>query len=208
MSTVPQTSGTPTPGAVHRPRRARRRFRFTLADVFRLQDQGWFREQRVELIDGDILVMAAQKNLHAAAIALANDALSVAFGPGFWVRNQNTLDLAPQSAPDPDLAVVPGSPRGASPDNPTSALLVVEVSDSTLKFDRGRKANLYAATGILDYWIINLVDGQLEVRRHPVADAKQRFGYRYDDVTLLKPGDFATPLAAPQARIAVADLLP
>lgn len=207
MSAVPQNPNPPT-GPIRKKRPAFHRFRFTRDDLYRLLDLGWFRDQRVELIDGEIIEMAAQKNLHAAAISLTEDALKAAFGAGYWVRVQSSLDLSPHSVPDPDLAVVTGSPRGASPDNPTSALLIVEVSDTTLKYDRGRKATLYAASGILDYWIVNLVDRQLEVRRRPIPDAKRRFGHRYGDRTLLKPGDTVTPLAAPQARIAVADLLP
>jgi len=62
--------------------------------------------------------------------------------------------------------------------------------------------------GIEDYWVLNLVDRQLEIYRRPVPDANQRFGYGYADLTSLSAGEFATPLAAPGARIAVADLLP
>ena len=87
-------------------------------------------------------------------------------------------------------------------------MLIVEVSESTLAFDRRRKASLYARAGIADYWIVNLVDRQLEVRRNPVADLTQFYGAAYADETVLQAADQATPPAAPQARIAVADLLP
>ena len=82
------------------------------------------------------------------------------------------------------------------------------MSETTLAYDCGRKASLYASAGIGDYWVLNLVHRVLEVRRNPVTDAAQPFGFRYADVTTLGPADFATPLAAPQARIAVLDLLP
>jgi hypothetical protein len=104
--------------------------------------------------------------------------------------------------------VVQGSPRSASPDNPTTALLVAEVSDTTLAYDRHTKGSLYAAAAIADYWIINLVDRQLEVYRNPVSDSSQRYGCRYDNVTILLATDHISPLAAPHARILVADLLP
>jgi Uma2 family endonuclease len=111
--------------------------------------------------------------------------------------------------PDPDLAVIAGNIRTHDPGhNPTSALLIVEVSDTTLRFDRGRKGSLYARCSIADYWIVNLVDGRLDVYRNPVPDSTQRYGYRYADVTHLAPSDFVTPLALPRARVAVADLLP
>jgi Uma2 family endonuclease len=86
--------------------------------------------------------------------------------------------------------------------------LVIEISDSMLSYDRNRKASLYAAGGIQDYWIVNLVDRQLEVRRIPVQDPGQPFGARFASATVHQPGDRVAPLAAPQSAIAVADLLP
>jgi Uma2 family endonuclease len=174
-----------------------------------MAEAGLFLDCRVELIEGEIVEMPPQKNFHAAAISLTQDALNAAFGPGHWVRVQMSLDLTPLSVPDPDLAVVPGSPRQVkSAQNPTTALLIVEVSETTLRFDRGRKASLYARAGIADYWIVNLVDRQLEVRRNPVSDGNQPYGFRYADEMILSPADFVTPLGAPQARISVVDLLP
>jgi Uma2 family endonuclease len=169
---------------------------------------GFFQGKRVQLIAGEIVEMAAQKNYHLAAICNVTTALRAAFGPGFWVRPQGSLDLSPISVPDPNVAVIVGSSLNPSPDNPTSALLVVEVSDSTLAYDQSTKASLYAQAGIADYWIVNLVDRQLEVRRNPVADPTQPFGFRYADETVLLVGDYVSPLAAPNAQIAIASLLP
>jgi Uma2 family endonuclease len=87
-------------------------------------------------------------------------------------------------------------------------LLVVEVSDTTLHFDRGRKASLYASGGITDYWIVNPVHDVLEVFRNPVRDRSHIYGYRYADAATFLPGETSSPLAAPKARIKVADLLP
>jgi len=182
--------------------------RFTREEFYQMLDLGFFQDQRVQLIEGEIVQMASQTNHHAASIQLSRDALVAAFGPGFWVRVQMSLDLTPWSVPDPDVAVVPGSPKGCSNDNPTTALLVVEVSITTLRFDRGQKASLYARAGIQDYWLLNLVDRELEVYRNPVVDATKPYGYGYADETILKAQDFATPLAAPQACIRVDDLLP
>jgi Uma2 family endonuclease len=186
-----------------------RRRLWTRHEFYRLVDLNFFLGQRVELIEGEIVQMPAQKNLHALAIELTREALDKAFGSGHWVRVQMSLDLTPLSVPDPDLAVVSGNPRDHSTaDNPKTALLIVEVSDTTLRYDRRRKASLYARAGIADYWIVNLVHRQLEVRRNPVPDSRQRYGFRYSSRTILAPSDFVTPLATPQARIAVADLLP
>jgi Uma2 family endonuclease len=173
-------------------------------------DLGWFQDQRVELIDGEVIDMPSQKDYHGAAITLTMDVLRFAFGAGFWVRNQMSLDLSPRSVPDPDLAVVPGSPQGvkASTPTPTAALLLVEVSDSTLAYDRNHKAPLYAAGGIADYWIVNLVDRQVEVRRDPRPDPSQHYGHGYASVLVLVPPAVVNPLATPHLSIAVADLLP
>jgi len=108
---------------------------------------------------------------------------------------------------EPDISVVPGTPRDYT-EHPTGALLVVEVSETTLAYDRGRKGSLYAAAGIQDYWIVNLVDRQLEVYRDPVPDPNESSGFRYNTRTVFLSGQSASPLAAPAASIAVADLLP
>jgi hypothetical protein len=107
---------------------------------------------------------------------------------------------------DPDLAVIGGVPEThETPDNPTSALLVVEVSDSTLSSDRRRTGSLYAATGILEYWIVNLEDQQLEVDRDPIPDSVSEFGFRSASVTTLKPGDSVSPLSISTASVVVPD---
>ena len=182
--------------------------RWTRDEYFRMCEAGFFNDRRVELIGGEIVEMAAQYDLHLAGVDLTASALQAAFGPGFWVRRQGTLDLSPLGVPDPDVAVTVGGPSGARRTVPTSALLVVEVSDSSLNFDRNAKASLYAAGGVADYWIVNLVQRQLEVHRRPVADAARAFGFWYADRIILDPGDVTAPLAAPKGRVAVADLLP
>jgi Uma2 family endonuclease len=176
---------------------------FTAAEFWRMYDLGFFNDQRVELIGGEIVTKLTQSNWHAIGLDLMRDALAGVFGPNYWVRVQNSLDLSPLSVPDPDIAVTIGSARQQRGQraNPTSALLVVEVSDTTLATDRERKASLYAASGIADYWILNIAD-------NPRPDATQDFGFGYASLTTLTAVDFATPLAAPNARISVADLLP
>src|SRR5262245_51116928 len=111
-----------------------RRRRWTAEEFYRLLDLGFFNGQRVELIEGEIILMPAQKNYHAMWIKLVEDSLIPVFGPGHWVRVQMSLDLTPYSVPDPDVAVVSGGVRSHDPaHNPTTALLVVEVSDTTLR---------------------------------------------------------------------------
>jgi len=123
------------------------------------------------------------------------------------VRAQATLSLGANAAPDPDVAVVPG-PRRADVDYPTEAVLVVEVSDTTLWFDRTRKARTYARAGIREYWVLDLVHRQLVVYREPISDPARRPQHQYSVVTILGPKDSISPLAAPRARVRVAKLLP
>jgi Uma2 family endonuclease len=186
-----------------------RPMRWTAEEFWRMNDLGTFNGRRVELIGGEIVEMAPQFNFHALGIKFVQDALDAAFGANYWVRVQMTLDLSPHaSLVDPDVAVIAGAPRThLTRNNPTTALLVVEVSETTLAYDRGRKMSLYAASGIADYWILNIPDRQLEVYRNPVADASQPFGFRYAQVTVLHDGDFASPLALPAAQIPVADVI-
>ena len=181
--------------------------RWTREEYNRIGDIGLFEGQRVELIEGEIIQMSPKRSPHSVATGLAFNAISAAFGPGFWIRNQEPLNLGLHSEPEPDLAVVKGTERDYH-DHPTTALLVVEVSESTLAFDRSRKASLYARAGIPEYWIVNLVERRLEVHRNPVPDAAQQLGFSYARVTSLAPADQVAPLQAPAAKFVVADLLP
>jgi Uma2 family endonuclease len=105
------------------------------------------------------------------------------------------------SEPEPDLAVVRGSARDYVDQHPTSAALVVEVSDTSLDYDRTRKARVYAQAGIAEYWVVNIVAGVLEVHRDPGES-----GYR--SVLTLRSGEAVAPLAGDGTPVAVADLLP
>ncbi len=168
---------------------------------------GFFQDQRVELIDGEIFDMAPQKDFHSGTILLVLSALQKAM-PDFLVRPQLPLLLGPKSEPEPDISVVAGQARDyMGTGHPTSAVLVVEVSDTTLRFDRGKKASLYARAGIEDYWIVNLIDNCVEVMREPIEDAAAPLGYRYKSMTVIRVPASISPLAKPHAAIAVADLL-
>jgi Uma2 family endonuclease len=184
------------------------RYVWTRDDYYRLHEGGVFNGTRVELIDGEIIALAAQLNLHMAGVTLVSDALRQAFGPTCWIRVQGSMDLTPHSVPDPDVAVVYGSPRNPPKNNPRTALLIVEVADSSLSYDRNVKTSLYAVSGILEYWILNVADGQLEVYRDPTPDPSKRFGWTYASRTDLLPGATVSPLALPGASIAIVDLLP
>ncbi len=181
--------------------------RFTRQEYERLADLGFFNGPKVELILGEIIQMSAKKNYHAITLGLGEDVLRAAFGPKFWVRPQLPLVLGKYGEPEPDLAVVPGGPRDYA-EHPQSALLVLEISDTTLKLDRGKKAAQYAYAGIEDYWIIDLVDGQLEVYREPKPNVRTPRKSSFAASQIFGPDDRACPLALPRKSILVADLLP
>ncbi len=159
-------------------------------------------DERVELVEGDIIQMTAHNARHASAMRAAEEALRVTFGRAFDVRVQLPLALGPDSEPEPDVAVVRGHWRDYVNAHPTTALLVVEISDSSLDFDRRRKARVYALAGIPEYWIVNLADRVLEVHRDPGADV----GYQTQQ--RLGADQAISPLATPSANIAVKDLIP
>lgn len=182
-------------------------FRFTVDQFYQLDDLGFFEDRHVELIRG-LLYEMTTKPAHATASELTADVLRVAFGEGWHVRHAQPLDTGRRSLLEADLAVVAGTIRDYTQVHPTTAALVVEVSNATLRKDRTIKAHLYAQAGLADYWIVNLVDRRLEVHRNPGPDPsrKGRFGYR--DVTIILEAGNMAPLAAPESPIAVADLLP
>lgn len=185
---------------------APKRRRWTRDEYYRMMDLGLFRGQRVELLGGEIVKMPAQKDTHVVSVSLTAKAVANAFGPGFWVRTQAPLNLGKLDDPEPDVAVVPGAERDyLGSENRAEAVLVVEVSDTTLAYDRGRKAWRYARAGIADYWIVNLPDRRLEIYRVP---ARQGVRFRYTSVSVVGEHEAVSPLAMPNARIGVADLLP
>jgi Uma2 family endonuclease len=185
-----------------------RPLRWSQEEFHQMMDLGWFLGQNVELIRGEIVEMPCQKSSHYAGIDKTAKRLEIAFGPGFWVRTQAPVALGGDTEPNPDVSVVSGCREDYLKQHPRTALLIVEVSDSTLRYDRKTKGGIYAAAQIADYWIVNLVDRQVEVFRRPISDPTGEFDFVYGDVQICKPLDILIPLSAPQARILVGDLLP
>jgi Uma2 family endonuclease len=182
---------------------------WTRVEYERLIDLGAFRPgERLELVGGALLVREPQGGPHATAVGLVEDALRQVFGTGWTVRSQSPIALDVDSEPEPDVAVVPGSRRDHSRSHPSQPVLIVEVAESSLAFDRGEKGSLYARARIADYWIVNLVDNTLEVCRDPEANPDSRYGWQYGSALMLSGGDHVRPLSVPNAEIRVADLLP
>lgn len=176
--------------------------RWSRQDYEKMIDAGLFPPgTHAELLDGVVLEMSPQHSPHATAVCLAAEALREVFGRGHTMRVQLPLALDPDSEPEPDVAVVPGSPRAYRAAHPASALLIVEVSDTTLAYDRERKGSLYARAGITDYWIVNIPAQRLEVYRRPVLQAEAYYGWSYGTVALCRCGGLRySPSSAPGAR--------
>ncbi len=170
---------------------------------------GFFHEdEAIELVGGQLIVAEPKGTGHTVAIGLATDALRTAFGPGWIVRVQEPIAPDEESEPEPDLAVVPGTQREYLAAHPSRPVLVLEVAESSLSFDRREKGSLYARAQVLDYWIVNLVDRVLEVYREPAPSPEALYGWTYRRVQHLGARDSISPLAAPAATISVTDLLP
>jgi Uma2 family endonuclease len=175
--------------------------RFTRAQYDQMVDAGVFGpEDRLELLDGEIIDMAPQKSRHATAVRLLEEALKAAYGKGFDVRSQLPFLLDDRSEPEPDIAVVSGSPRDYRDAHPSTALLIVEVADSTLAFDRTRKLAAYARAGIPEYWIVDVAHETVEACRNPWNDS-------YAERRILRAGEQIVPTGS-SAPVQVVDLLP
>lgn len=170
-------------------------------------------DEKLELIDGEIVIEGMRDRFKTSpqyswAVHNAANLLRTAFGEHATVGQFAPLSLLEDSDPEPDIAVVDNSWEDNLESHPTTAILVVEIADATLEFDRTIKASLYAAAGVPDYWILNLADRCLEVFRGVVQDANQAFGYRYSQVTVLRGGETVMPLSASNAAVVVSSLLP
>ncbi len=166
-------------------------------------------DDKLELIEGEIVnKMASMDTPHATTILLTTEQLRIVFPVSFQIRVQLPLAVSDHSEPEPDVAVVVGALRDYEDNHPTTALLVVEVADTSLAYDRSAKAALYARAGVGDYWLLNLNDRCLEAHRQPQAMPGCAFGYGYAQITNYDETQTITPLAAPDASIAITDLLP
>ena len=183
--------------------------RWARVEYERLVDLAVFQPgERVELVGGQLVVREPQGSPHAVAVRLAEDALRSAFGSGWEVRVQMPVALDDESEPEPDVAVCAGKPRDYLAGHPSRPVLLVEVAETSLAFDREHKGSLYARAHVPDYWIVNLADRVLEVHRDPAPSADAPYGWRFSTLFRLGATDTVSPLRAPRARIPVADLLP
>ena len=186
--------------AVANPPPLRETKRWTVEAYLALCESGHIRpDERVELLEGEIVEKMSQNFPHIDGVRLLVDALRAAFGLGFNVSAQLPV-RTPDSVPEPDAMVLRGTARdfiGRFP-KPEEIVLVAEVADSSLPDDRARKSRIYARAGFAEYWILNVVDRQLEVHRAPAGGV-------YGEILVCR-SDFAVTIEGREIR--VADLLP
>lgn len=181
--------------------------RWTRREYERLVDLGMFHGEPLELIGGQLVVAEPQGSYHSSGLGAAADALRAALPPGWLLRVRMPVALDDESEPEPDLALVSGAWTDYRATHPARPALVVEVSASSLDFDRRNKGSLYARGRVQDYWILNLAARLLEVYRDPAVDPAAPYRWRYRSVERLAPPAVVSPLALPSVRVAVSDLL-
>jgi Uma2 family endonuclease len=175
---------------------------FSVAEYHRMVDAGILTEDdRVELLEGVIVLMSPQKEPHAQAIEVLTETLVLQVKGRFRVRPQLPLTLGDRSEPEPDLAVVPLPEPGAPALNRRAALLVIEVAGESLRKDRLAKSRVYARAGIPEYWIVNLEERCVEVSRDPDAEAGV-----YRTSMKASPGEVLRPSVIDGVGVTVADL--
>lgn len=166
-------------------------------------EAGLFANERVELLDGAIITMSPQKSAHASCVSRAVYALIRLLGSSFIVRAQLPIVLDDWSEPEPDIAICTAEPTHYQSAHPTPAevLLIVEISESSLPYDRGQKAAAYARSGIPAYFVLDLTARQVEIMTEPdrPAGRYRRTEIRTEGQELPLPGG---------AALFVAEILP
>lgn len=176
---------------------------FTVEDYHRMREAGILSEDdRVELIEGEILEMSPIGSRHAAVVDRLNRLFHRLLGERAIIRIQNPIRLGMYSEPQPDVALLRSREDFYEAEHlgPGDVGLVVEVADRSVEGDRGVKAPLYGRAGILEFWLVDLAAGVVEVYREPGVE-----GYR--SVRRLGPGETLAPLAFPDCILQVEEIL-
>jgi Uma2 family endonuclease len=183
--------------------------RWTRDEYDRLVELGAFQTgERLELIDGFLVLREPQGARHATGIRRVVAALRRALGPAWQIDSQLPLALDATSEPEPDVSVVAGEPDTYRDAHPSRPLLVVEVADSSYRIDHEFKTSLYARAGVPECWIVDVRRSVVEVHRNPEQSEAAPYSWRYAHVDTLQPPSTITLLLAPATTVAVGDLLP
>ncbi len=181
------------------------RKRWTRADCVSLEESGLWERERLELIGGELISRMSKNRPHVIVLILVQKWLAAIFGAEF-VNPETSIDVSPEdnptNEPQPDLSVLrqqawcyPANPQ------PADIRLLVEISDSTLAFDRGTKARLYARAGIAEYWVVDVAGRRIIIHRDPRAGT-------YLSVQAYREGESVSALAAPDSILRVEDAFP
>jgi Uma2 family endonuclease len=185
-------------------------YRFTVEQFHDLTRLGIIGpDDRVELLEGLPVLKMTKNPRHWIATGLVQDALRALALPGYFVHVQDPVDT-PDSVPEPDVALVRGARRqylGRNP-LPHECPLFIEVADTSLAHDRGWKKEIYAKAGIAVYWILNLVDRQLEVHSQPSGPQAENPDFRDRQVFLAADEVPVVLEGREMGKILVADMLP
>jgi len=176
--------------------------RFTVDEYHRLLEVGVIqKDEHVQLIEGMIVQTAPPKAGHATVLERLSRTLVKALAGRYRIRTQLPLTFI-DSEPEPDVAVAaPLAADETAENHPRGALLVVEVSEGSVAYDRSVKARIYARAGIPEYWIVNVKDGTVEISRDP-----QPASGRYLTGLTAKAGDTLTLASVPDLSVPVAAL--
>ena len=193
----PKTAQTETPA----PPETRK---FTVEEYYRMAEVGILQpNEKVELINGEIIVMSPIGNPHASTVRRIERVMGRAFGDAATISGQNPVRLGNYSDLQPDVAILRyreddyfGKPPAAE-----DVLLVIEVSETSLAYDRGTKANMYAIANVPETWVMNLVEDCIESFTQPGPNG-------YANHTIYRRGDRISPSTLPDVEFAVEDLLP
>lgn len=177
---------------------------FTVEEYYRMAEVGIIRpEDRVELIGGEILNMAAAAGgWHSYVVFNLMNIFVRLLGNRAAVRVQDSVPMAPNNAPEPDVFLLhpPLSRYKGRLPAPDEILLVIEVADTSLNVDRKIKGPLYARYNVQEYWIVNINERQIEVHWQPD-------GEKYQSIDIRHEGETVSPLAFPDIQLAVAEIL-
>jgi Uma2 family endonuclease len=183
--------------------------KWTRVEYERLIDLGVFSpDERLELLDGALVVREPQGSRHAAAIRKVLDSLRAALGDAWRLDSQLPLALDDASEPEPDVSVVPHDPHAYRHAHPSHAVLVVEIAETSYRTDREYKFSLYARAGIAECWLVDVVNERVEVHREPEVSSAALYGWHYRSIETLRSPAVVRPLITSRTPIRVADLLP
>ncbi|MBW4507850.1 MAG: Uma2 family endonuclease [Scytonematopsis contorta HA4267-MV1] len=177
---------------------------WTVEEYHRMAETGILDfSERVELLEGKIIWMSAKGTAHRSAVGRTDRLLQSLLSNTAWVSIQDPITLNNRSEPEPDIAVVQIDPLDYADHHPTpnEVYLIIEVADSSLKFDCETKCKAYAQAGIFDYWVLDVLNRELYVFREPNKDG-------YQSKVILREDKTISPLQFPNIQIQVLEMLP